>query len=151
MHVTTGDHSDDLAKQNADKPKISLIRLDVTDESSIQTAFEEASSLCGAEGLNLIINNAGVFPAKYAPEMFSFQSTTDCMAGNTVAPLILTKTFHPLLKKAAATKEAGVMSTAKAGVVMMSSNLGSIANTQEKRSFPYYAYNASKAALNMVN
>ena len=141
----------DLAKQNADKPKISLIRLDVTDENSIQSAFEETSSLCGAEGLNLIINNAGVFPAKYAPEMFSFQSTTDCMAGNTVAPLILTKTFHPLLLKAAATKEAGVMSTAKAGVVMMSSNLGSIANTQEKRNFPYYAYNASKAALNMVN
>jgi NAD(P)-dependent dehydrogenase (short-subunit alcohol dehydrogenase family) len=42
------------------------------------------------------------------------------------------------------------MTTSKAAVVTMSSNLGSIANTQNPMSYPYYAYNASKVALNMV-
>jgi len=140
-----------LSEKFVETPKISLIRLDVTDEKSIQSAFEETSSLCGDAGLNLIINNAGVFPVKYAPELFSFESTTDCMKGNAVAPLILSKTFHPLLKAAAnAAKQDGVVSTAKAGIVMMSSQLGSIANTQNSMNYPYYAYNASKAALNMV-
>jgi len=139
-----------LSQKFAENPKISLIKLDVTDENSIQSAFAEASSLCGAAGLNLLINNAGVFPVKYTPEQFGFQSMMDCLKGNAVAPTILSKTFHPLLKTAAAQKDAGVVSTSKAGIVMMSSNLGSIANTQIARNYPYYAYNASKAALNMV-
>jgi len=91
-----------LSQKFTDAPKISLIQLDVTDENSIQSAFVEASSLCGAAGLNLLINNAGVFPVKHTPEQFSFQSMTDCMKGNAVAPMILSKTFHPLLKTAAA-------------------------------------------------
>jgi len=140
-----------LSKKFAEKPKISLIRLDVTDEASIQSAFAESESVCGSSGLNLIINNAGVFPMKHTPELFGFESMTDCLKGNTVAPLILSKTFLPLLQTAAAVRGAmSGVSTAKAGIVMMSSNLGSITNTQNAMTYPYYAYNASKAGLNMV-
>jgi len=142
-----------LSKQHADQPKISLIRLDVTDEKSIAQSYEATAELCGDDGLNLIINNAGVFPMKYTPELFSFDSMTECMKGNVVGPTILCKKFHPLMAKSAS--RAGVtskaeMSVAKSGIVMMSSNLGSIENRLEAQSYPYYAYNSSKAALNMV-
>jgi len=141
--------------------EIAVIRLDVTDAASIEESYRAASTLCGGAGLNLIINNAGVFPAKYEPEKFGFESMTEAMKGNAVGPMILTKTFRPLLVKGAqAAAAAGggggsssVMSTAKAAVVMMSSNLGSLANMENPTfppTYPYYAYNASKAALNMV-
>lgn len=137
-----------LSSQTEGKVKISLIELDVTNPTSIDAAFEKTESLC-PDGLNLLINNAGVFPMKHTPELFNFESMTDCFQGNSVAPLFVGKTFHPLLAKAAASS-ADPMTTSKAAVVMMSSNLGSIANTQNPMSYPYYAYNASKAALNMV-
>lgn len=143
-----------LAEQSGDKPKISLIRLDVTDEKSIDQSYDETAALCAAYGgLNLIINNAGVFPAKCTPELFGFESMTECLKGNVVGPTILCKRYHPLLVKSAAAagvKSVAEMSVAKSGIVMMSSNLGSIENTRNAMSYPYYAYNSSKAALNMV-
>jgi len=142
-----------LSEQHSDKPKISLVQLDVTDEKSIDQSYEETAALCGTGGLNLIINNAGVFPMKHTPELFGFESMTDCLKGNVVGPTILCKKFHPLLVKSAGMAKVAntsEMSTSKSAVVMMSSNLGSIENTRNAMSYPYYAYNASKAGLNMV-
>lgn len=143
----------ELSKKHGDDPKISLLQLDITDEKSIDRSYDEAAALCGGGGLNLIINNAGVFPVKHTPEMFGFESMTECMKGNAVGPTILSKKYHPMLVQSAAAAKvtsASEMSTAKSGIVMMSSNLGSIENTRNAMTYPYYAYNASKAALNMV-
>ena len=75
----------DLAKRSGDAPKISLIRLDVADEKSIDESYHEIAALCAAYGgLNLIINNAGVFPCKNTPELFGFESMSDCLKGNVV-------------------------------------------------------------------
>jgi len=65
---------------------------------------------------------------------------------NTVAPLMLTQAFLPLLKKAAADKED--KSTLKAWILNMSSKAGSI---EDNGMGGVYSYRASKAALNIVN
>jgi len=53
-------------------------------------------------------------------------------------------------KTQAAQTVEGPLSTKRAGIVMMSSNLGSITNTQIFKSTAYTMYNSSKAGLNMV-
>lgn len=47
-----------LAKQSS---KIHIIQFDVLDDKSIHSAVKEVESKVGNEGLNLLINNAGVY------------------------------------------------------------------------------------------
>jgi NAD(P)-dependent dehydrogenase (short-subunit alcohol dehydrogenase family) len=47
-----------LAKQN---PKVQIVQFDSLDDSSIKKAVHEVESKVGNEGLNLLVNNAGVF------------------------------------------------------------------------------------------
>lgn len=64
---------------------------------------------------------------------------------NTVAPVMLTKAFLPLLKKASSTNNAKPLGIQRAAIINMSSILGSIEdNTQGG----LYAYRLSKSALN---
>lgn len=48
----------DLAKQNS---KIHVVQFDSLDDNSIKQAVSEVEKVVGSEGLNLLINNAGVF------------------------------------------------------------------------------------------
>jgi len=68
---------------------------------------------------------------------------------NTVAPLMLTQAFLPLLKKAAADKED--KSTLKAWILNMSSSFASIEMNTSNGCGGLYSYRASKTALNIVN
>lgn len=47
-----------LAKQN---PKIQIVQFDSLDDNSIKSAVKEVESKVGNDGLNLLINNAGVY------------------------------------------------------------------------------------------
>lgn len=137
-------------------PNIHVVTLDVVSQDSIEKCAEEVGQLVQDEGLNCLINNAGInvvadFNTVTAEKMIENFHT------NAVAPLMITKAFLPLLKKAAASKgEAGAtgrMGINRAAVINMTSLLGSVELNwgEQANNFKWYPYRTSKSALNMVS
>lgn len=119
-----------LAKGN---PKVSVVRLDVTDHARID---ELAGELQGTP-IDHLVNNAGI-TAGMDDEAFGrmdFTQFDDVLAVNTIAPLKMAEAF---VEHVAASR--------KKTIVNISSSQGSIASV--KRPMTYF-YRASKAALNM--
>ncbi|XP_004069799.1 uncharacterized protein LOC101175234 [Oryzias latipes] len=132
---------------------IHVLPLDVVSQESIEKCAEEVDLLLQGDGLNCLINNAGInvladFHSVTAEKMIENFHT------NAVAPLMITKALLPLLKRAADGKAAdGVMGIQRAAVINITALLGSVelnwgelANTCK-----WYPYRTSKCALNMVS
>ncbi|XP_076028929.1 C-signal-like [Oratosquilla oratoria] len=126
---------------------VHILQADVTDESQYCSLVAEVEKMTGTYGLNLLINNAGVAPKSTRINMVKSSQMKETLLVNTVAPLMLTKAFLPLLRKAAAKSEGANLSVQRAAVVNMSSVLGSI---EENDQGGLYPYRASKAALNAI-
>ncbi|XP_048829284.1 C-factor-like isoform X1 [Brienomyrus brachyistius] len=144
--------AEELQRVAKESSGVHVVNLDVTSQASIDAAVEEASSLLGAEGLNCLINNAAIGKTMNL-EMVTAEEMLKTYEINTVAPLMVTKAFLPLLR-AAATRGSG-MGIHRAAVINMSTVLGSIqlnfgSVLGPLAEFKWYPYKASKAALNMV-
>ncbi|XP_048829286.1 C-factor-like isoform X3 [Brienomyrus brachyistius] len=140
--------AEELHRVAKESSGVHVVTLDVTSQASIDAAVEEVSSLLGAEGLNCLINNAAVGKTINL-EMVTAEEMLKTYECNTVAPLMVTKAFLPLLR-AAVTRGSG-MGIHRAAVINMSSVLGSLQlNWGALAEFKCYPYRASKAALNMV-
>ncbi|XP_031731502.1 uncharacterized protein LOC116398896 [Anarrhichthys ocellatus] len=143
-------------------PNIHIITLgkaeknhDVVSQESIEKSVEEVGQLVQEEGLNCLINNAGI------NVVADFQTVTAEMMienfhTNAVAPLMITKAFQPLLKRAASRGGAGgtgSMGIQRAAVINMTSLLGSVELNWGERAnnLKWYPYRTSKSALNMVS
>uniref|UniRef100_A0A3B3RGK8 Zgc:110339 n=1 Tax=Paramormyrops kingsleyae TaxID=1676925 RepID=A0A3B3RGK8_9TELE len=121
---------------------VHVVTLDVTNQASIDAAVEKVSPLVGAEGLNCLINNAAI-GGSINLETVTAEDLLKTYESNTVAPLMVTKAFLPLLR-AAATRGSGV-GIHRAAVINMSSSLGSIQLNQGALAhIKYYGYRASK-------
>ncbi|XP_020668317.2 C-signal isoform X3 [Pogona vitticeps] len=134
----------------ADKhPSIHVVQLEVENQSSVKAAVAIVQSYLEGKGLNLLINNAGVdtYDTLQTVEQQEMLCTFNI---NVVGPILVVKEFLPLLKRAAKEAETEGMSCSKAAIINISSKLGSIAQGFEVMLDPFYAYRASKAALNMV-
>ncbi|XP_048829287.1 C-factor-like [Brienomyrus brachyistius] len=140
--------AEELQRVAKESSGVHVVTLDVTSQASIDAAVEEVSSLLGAEGLNCLINNAAI-DGDTDLEMVTAEEMLKTYECNTVAPLMVTKAFLPLLREAA-TRGSG-MGIHRAAVINMSSVLGSIQlNSGALVRSKCYPYKASKAALNMV-
>ncbi|KAM8750906.1 C-signal-like [Acanthopagrus schlegelii] len=136
-------------------PNIHIITLDVVNQESVEKSVEEVERLVQEEGLNCLINNAGInvvadFHTVTAEKMIENFHT------NAVAPLMITKAYLPLLKRAASrggAGGAGKMGIQRAAVINISSLLGSVelAWGEGANNFKWYPYRTSKSALNMVS
>jgi NAD(P)-dependent dehydrogenase (short-subunit alcohol dehydrogenase family) len=117
-----------------------VLRLDVTSEIEIQELARELRQT----PLDLLINNAGTFGPEGSPEGMRYQSLAhmdyaiwrNILEINLLAPFRVTVALAPSLRLAA-----------RPVVVMLSSDLGSIANNRMGQS---HAYRTSKAGLNML-
>jgi len=121
-----------LAAQHGDR--CYLLPLVVTDDSAIVAAAEQAARL--VDGLDLVINNAGVFPRNERPETLDAQVLLETLHVNAVAPLIVAREMLPLLRRGQRPR-----------IVNISSQLGSLTRRASGRC---YSYCSSKAALNML-
>ncbi|MCE3006893.1 MAG: SDR family oxidoreductase [Bacteroidetes bacterium] len=125
--------------------KAEALQLDITSEQQIRDAAEWVQKTYGK--LDILINNAGVFP-EYLQGMMdisrlSGEALAQTFQTNTLGPALMIRYFLPLLRQAAHGR-----------IVNVSSTLGSHTNLSDPHS-PFYgtqsvAYNASKAALNML-
>jgi NAD(P)-dependent dehydrogenase (short-subunit alcohol dehydrogenase family) len=125
----------ELAALSEKWTNLTTLSLDVRDEATIA---EAARVLGGEKSLDVLVNNAAIFPGE-GDEPFErvdpkwFNEAFDC---NVTGVARVTRAFLPHLKK-----------SANARVANISSGAGSIS---EKEDFGYYPYSVSKAALNML-
>ncbi|XP_048412118.1 C-signal-like [Stegostoma tigrinum] len=122
---------------------IKVLKLDVDDYGSIQECAAQIEKILGNNGLNLLVNNAGVGPGGALNEVTP-ESMMNSYRTNVVGPVMVTKVLLPSLQQAAWLND-----EFKAAVINMSSILASIELFDNKIGITY-AYRASKTALNMV-
>jgi len=118
-----------LAAKNPDR--VIPVAIDVTDSDSIEDAREMV--MRQTKGIDLLINNAGVFPRGERIENLSPETMLHTFHVNAVGPMILVQKFLPLLK-----------ASQQAKIINISSQLGSLTLNMGR----HYSYNSSKAALN---
>jgi NAD(P)-dependent dehydrogenase (short-subunit alcohol dehydrogenase family) len=111
--------------------EVRVMRLDVTDQESVDRLANDL----GDEAIDLLINNAGIFPMAATLPEIDFDNITRTLAVNTIGPMRVTRALLPNLRRGGAKK-----------IVNITSNLGSIAGNTDGR---FYGYRESKAALNM--
>ena len=135
--------------------QLHILKLDVTDEASVQTFAKEAEGVFGSHGLDYLINNAGVSVSspflkilflilrnqamkQDSPLSLSTENFLSTFKTNVLGPALLFKSLAPLLEKGN-----------RKVVVNISSRLGSISGAKQEFGNFYTTYSSCKAALNM--
>ena len=138
------DHALQLTKLAEKHSNLHLFELDVTHTSRLPEIVNEVASIVGESGLNVLINNAGIYDVRSLQEV-TVDSMMKSYEVNTVAPLMMTKQFLPLLQRAVSGNEA---SGKPAAIVVNISSL--TASLDDNHSGGKYPSRSSKTALNMV-
>ena len=121
----------DLHDKFADRLKI--VKLDVRNEDDLRDALAFISKETAT--LDLLINNAGIFPRGESLGALNAEQMLGAFHNNSVAPILVAQAFRDLLIKA------------KGKVVNISSGMGSLAQAGSGA----HSYRARKAALNMYS
>ncbi|KAF9822390.1 hypothetical protein SFRURICE_017665 [Spodoptera frugiperda] len=137
--------SEELKTLSAEHKNLVILNLDVKNTSSFDEVSSQISKIVGEQGLNLLINNAGVTTKFTKLPYVKTEQLLDNLTVNTIAPIMLTKSLLPILKQAADANSDNPMGVHRAAVINMSSILGSIAQNDQGG---FYPYRCSKAALN---
>jgi len=128
--------ANELAALAAKYPgQLHVLAADIADPDSIATLADEAGKLF--DGLDLLVNNAGVLIPGEKLGTVSAESLQTSLSTNAIGPFLLTQALAPLLAKGE-----------RAIVANISSELGSIADTAH---FSTPSYAISKAAQNMAS
>lgn len=120
--------------------KVKILELEVKAYDKYEKIISEVTKEVGTDGLNLLVNNAGV----HIKADFHDAKRDDMMEVfevNVVAPFLFTRALTPLLQTSA---QAGH----KTFVANISSKVGSIADNSSGQ---MYAYRTSKTAFNQVS
>lgn len=112
---------------------VEVLPLDVGDDASARALGE---TLRG-RALDLLVNNAGRGGSGPGIDALDFQAMRDMFEINSIGPMRVTQALLPNLRAGSGRR-----------IVHITSELGSIS---DNRSGGYYAYRASKTALNMLN
>ena len=110
---------------------VRIVQLDVTDQDSVDRM---AAALAG-QSIDVLINNAGIFPRVGGIAEIDFDDYSRTLAVNTIGPVRVIRALLPNLRQGKLKVIAG-----------LSSNLGSIAENERGN---FYGYRESKAGLNM--
>lgn len=143
----------ELKELAAKHHNLHLLEFDVTNASQLTSAVEEVEKKLGNAGLNLLINNAGIYDRKgnaYGEKSSTLdEATAELMMKvfetNSVAPLMIAKAFLPLIRRSASDKTSSCQP--RAAIVNISSDDGSI---ELNGTGGFYQYKCSKVALNMI-
>lgn len=134
----------EISKQNSN---VKILQIDLKNFDDYQNLITQVEKVVEDEGLNVLINNAGVSAKFTRVGLVKVTQMTDNFIVNTVAPLMLAKACLPLLKKASHNNNTLELGVSRAAIINISSILGSI---HENTEGGFYPYRSSKAALNAV-
>ncbi|MEM9208557.1 MAG: SDR family oxidoreductase [Pseudomonadota bacterium] len=109
---------------------VDVMPLDVTDKDSISAL----AAALGERKVDLLINNAGIFPMARTLESVDAYDYAQTLMVNTLGPVLVTQALLPNLRQGDLKR-----------IVNITSQLGSI----ERSNGGFYGYRESKAALNM--
>jgi len=126
---------------DANSDRIIPITAAVNDTEAVQNAAKEVETKLGGQGLDVLVNNAGVGP--WHPEGVKSVTAEDLAKVfdvNVAGPQRMTVAFLPLLEKGNLKK-----------VINVSTALASLAWADRWPMVPTSAYKISKTALNMLN
>lgn len=126
---------------------VKILKLDVSNVESYPEFVSTVSSIVKDDGLNVLINNAGILSRCDNIADLNYEKYVSMFETNTFAPLFLSKALLPLIKKAAANNSDKPMSFKRAAIINISSTLGSVSDNSAKGM--YWGYSESKAALNL--
>ena len=134
----------DLVARHPDR--LSVVGLDTSDPQSIENAANEVSQM--HSHVNMLLNVSGLLhiPGVIKPETnlqrCSLESLERIFTTNAFGPLLCCQQFEPLLQAAGGTEEHPAV------IANLSARVGSIT---DNRLGGWYAYRASKAALNQLS
>ncbi|EFP02963.1 hypothetical protein CRE_28300 [Caenorhabditis remanei] len=133
-------------------PRLHILPLDVVSDKSIDTFVSKVTDIVGADGLNLLVNNAGA-AFEYRTKMELNRATlVKQFDVNTISLVIITQKFLPLLRKSASKVSGDKLSISRSAVVNISSGLASVSlNNYGSDIIPMLAYSMSKSAVNQFN
>ncbi|XP_067655057.1 C-signal-like [Haliotis asinina] len=140
------DQATELTRLAGENGRVRVVRLDVREDEEIAAAVVEVEKVVGDDGLNLLLNNAGVNHQERGLESLTREKMNYHFDCNVTAPLLVCKAFLPLLRRAANKTD---FSCSRAAIINVSSVLGLISYVSKRNDFRY-PYNSSKCALNMV-
>lgn len=138
-----------LLKANSKSTNLQIIKLDVQNDEEIIAASKEVAKVVGNDGLTLLINNAGILEETPFPGTSS-ETYMRHFRTNSVAPMLISEAFLPLLKLAAS-KKTGSMSTNRAAIINITGLIAHFFCVDFLLPRAIEAYRMSKVALNMGN
>jgi NAD(P)-dependent dehydrogenase (short-subunit alcohol dehydrogenase family) len=132
--VFAGVRSDAAVEElrNAGSERLTPLRIDVTDAGSIEAAAQEVTEALGSEGLDGLVNNAGIAVAS-PMEFVPIEELRRQIEVNLIGQVAVTQAFLPLLRQA------------RGRIVNVSSIGGRVASAF------FGPYNASKYGLEAVS
>ncbi|TDZ74499.1 putative oxidoreductase [Colletotrichum sidae] len=133
-----GESSELLELARSSPGRVKVVKLDVTDEDSIKEAVGEIEGTLAGNGLDVLINNAGIchFAADGTKSMDNLQESFEV---NVFGVHRVTQAFLPVLEKGKLKKVANISTT-----------FGSITLASHLHALPTPAYKISKAAMNAL-
>lgn len=137
--------SGELLELAAQHSNIIPLQFDVKKFDHYEEFAKSVESALQGDGLNVLFNNAGISPKSTRLNFTKSDDLVDTFVTNTVAPIMMTKAFVPLLRKASEGNKDTPVGPHRACIVNMSSILGSIEANVDGG---LYGYRTSKAALN---
>jgi NAD(P)-dependent dehydrogenase (short-subunit alcohol dehydrogenase family) len=126
----------DLAQQYP-AAALTIAQMDVVDQGSVDKVAADTAATIGS--LDILINNAGVFPehGDERLEELNMEQLETAFDVNVVGAARVSQAFLPMLRK-----------SARGRIVNISSGAGSITDKTDSR---YFCYSVSKAALNQFS
>jgi NAD(P)-dependent dehydrogenase (short-subunit alcohol dehydrogenase family) len=127
--------------------KLKVLEIDLKDFDKYGELMKQVEGVVKDEGLNVLFNSAGISPRSSFLGLRALKSNEliEAYTVNCVAPLMLSKAFIPLLKKASKNNSKSELGVSRAVIVNMSSILGSIASNTDGS---LYHYRVTKSGLN---
>ncbi|KAL9070725.1 MAG: hypothetical protein Q9161_004658 [Pseudevernia consocians] len=132
---------------DVDKQRLEVLKLDVTDESSISEAASHCNSRFSSGYLRVAFCIPGILHPEKSLSQIDHAKALSTFQINTIGPLLLSKHFSPLLPRRSTTLESMTELPASAVLALIS---GRVASTVDNGLGGWYSYRASKAAVNSI-
>ncbi|XP_037937516.1 C-factor-like [Teleopsis dalmanni] len=135
----------ELQDLRAKHSNIHILEIDLQNFDSYKNLIKHVGDVVKNDGINLLINNAGVGPKTKTLDELEYEDLRDVLTTNTIMPIMFTKACLPLLRKASKANQNKKMGIERAAIINISSIRGSIASNTDGAKYPY---RTSKAGLN---